>query len=169
TVYVAASVSEQPITKWWNFTANATYFFTRFDPYKDKIEGMIDAATRKQNVIFASLSTSFFLPKEFKISMDGWLATPQIAGFYKTNLMGMLNASVEKNFLDGKATLALRANDILCTMKARIIMEENGRKIYSLNSLNSNTGVNLSFTWRFGTSSQTSRRNVGNLDEASRM
>lgn len=168
-MFIAASISEQPITKWWNFTVNLTYFYTQFDPYKDKIEGMIDTSRRSQNVFFGTASTSFFLPKAFKITLDGWIATPQIAGFYKTNLMGLLNVGVEKNFWDGKGTLALRATDILCTMKGCISMEENGRNIYNLRSLTTSTGVNLSFTWRFGTSSQSTRRNVGNLEEASRM
>ena len=81
-----------------------------------------------------------------------------------------MNFSLIKTFDDGKYTLALYANDVLNTGDTNGYMENDGVRTYILKQDYTNTNVSLSFTWRFGNnSSQGRQRNVGNLDEATRL
>jgi len=168
-VYASASVSELPLAKWWNLTVNATYFYNNFEAYPEVSEGIGDNFTNGGHMFYGYFSTTFFLPRSFKLSIDGWGATPQIAGYYTVSPMLMFGFSAEKSFMDGLGQLAFRVNDFANTFKSDVYMKSAGTTVYRLRDGYGNIGLSLSFTWRFGTSASASRRNVGTLDEESRM
>lgn len=168
-VFGAVSLSELPLTKWWNLTLNANYSYVMFNAYSGIAEGIGGNLDNRGGQFSGFFSTTFFLPESFKISLDGWGVTSQTAGYYRFNPMMSLNFNVEKTFLDGDATLALRVNDFANTMKFRMNLDTDGIRTYSLRNGYGKIGLTMSFTWRFGKSSGNSRRNVGSLEEDSRM
>ncbi len=168
-VFGAVSLSELPLTKWWNMTLNANYSYVMFNAYSGIAEGIGGNLDNRGGQFSGFFSTTFFLPESFKISLDGWGVTSQTAGYYRFNPMMSFNFNVEKTFLDGDATLALRVNDFANTMKFRMNLDTDGIRTYSLRNGYGKIGLTMSFTWRFGKSSGNSRRNVGSLEEDSRM
>ena len=168
--YATASLSELPLTKWWNLTVNATYSYSRFDAYRELAEKYYGQPySSSSHSMYAYASTTFFLPKDFKFGIDGWVNTPQSVGYFRTRIMGMLNLSLIKTLWDGKGTLALYVYDLLNTCDSDLDMYTGDVKTYSILQRQSNGGVTLAFTWRFGNGGQQRQRNVGTLDEESRM
>lgn len=169
--YASLSLSELPITKWWNITANLSYLHLSFSAYDDLAELVYGGPYSNSSDAFQGYaSTTFLLPKNFKFGIDGWMSTPASLGYFNILAMGGLNFSLIKTFDDGKYTLALYANDVLNTGDTNGYMENDGVRTYILKQDYTNTNVSLSFTWRFGNNSSHGRqRNVGNLDEASRL
>ena len=110
-----------------------------------------------------------FLPKDFKFGLDGWMSTPQSAGYFNVKALGQLNVSLIKTLWDGKGTLALYVYDILNTGDSDIYMENNGIRTYSIVQRQTQGGATIAFTWRFGSNGQQRHRNVGSLDEESRL
>lgn len=96
-------------------------------------------------------------------------ATSQVAGYYTVGPMLMLGFNAEKSLWDGRGRLALRVNDFANTLRQNIYMREGDAITYRFRNDSGNLGVSLSFTWRFGTASSSSRKNVGTLDEDSRI
>ncbi len=168
-VYAAASLSELPLTKWWNLTLNAHYSYVMFRAYPGVAQGVGDNLDNNGGQVMGYFSTTFFLPASFKISIDGWGATSQTVGYYRFRPMMSLNFNVEKTFLDGNATVAFRVDDFANTMKFSMDLDTDGVRTYSMRNGYGNIGVSLSFTWRFGQAVSQSRRNVGKLDEADRL
>ena len=171
TAYASLSLSELPITKWWNVTANLSYLYLAFSAYDDLSELVYGGSySNSSNAFQGYASTTFLLPENFKFGIDGWITTPASMGYFNIHAMGGLNFSLIKTFVDGKYTLALYASDVLNTADTRGYMENSGVRTYVLDQDYSNTGFTLSFTWRFGNNaSQGRQRNVGNLDEATRL
>ncbi|MCM1176992.1 MAG: TonB-dependent receptor [Clostridium sp.] len=167
--FASLSVSEQPIFKWWNITFNGTYYYNSFRAYPGVSVGMGDEFSNRGGAFYGYFSTTFFLPKSFKLSVDGWGATSQAAGYYTIGNMLMLGFNAEKSFWDGKGNLALRINDFANTFRTNVYIRKDGVTSYRLRNGAGNMGVSLSFIWRFGTAVSSSRRNVGKLDEDSRM
>lgn len=166
--YASVAVSELPITKWWNFTLSGSYCYNWFNAYPAST-GMDDGFANMGGMFHGYFSTTFFLPKSFKISLDGWGATSQVAGYYTVGPMLMLGFNAEKSLWDGRGRLALRVNDFANTLRQNIYMREGDAITYRFRNDSGNLGVSLSFTWRFGTASSSSRKNVGTLDEDSRI
>ena len=170
TAYATVSLSELPLTKWWNLTANLTWSCNRFDAYEELAEQVYGQPySNVTNSLYASMSTTFFLPKNFKIGVDGWLSTPQSQGYINVKTMARLNFSLIKTLWDGKGILALYFYDVLNTGDCDISMENNGAMTYSIVQRQSQSGVTVGFTWRFGKSEQQRSRNVGTLEEESRL
>lgn len=170
TAYATVSLSELPLTKWWNLTANLTWSCNRFDAYEELAEQVCGQPySNVTNSLYASMSTTFFLPKNFKIGVDGWLSTPQSQGYINVKSMARLNFSLTKTLWDGRGILALYFYDVLNTGDCDISMENNGSMTYSIVQRQSQSGVTAGFTWRFGKSGQQRSRNVGTLEEESRL
>ena len=170
TAYATVSLSELPLTKWWNLTANLTWSCNRFDAYEELAEQVYGQPySNVTNSLYASMSTTFFLPKNFKIGVDGWLSTPQSQGYINVKTMARLNFSLIKTLWDGKGILALYFYDVLNTGDCDISMENNGAMTYSIVQRQSQSGVTVGFTWRFGKSEQQRSRNVGTIEEESRL
>lgn len=167
--YVSLALSEQPITKWWTLTANMFYGYTAFTAYKKSAEemGLTGYKSASHGFHFYG-STTFYLPKDFKISIDGWAMTPQSVSYYKVKAMGSLDFNVTKTFLDGRINLTLGMRDLLNSACSDIFLNVNGVQAVRIKSFANGRMVNLGFTYSFGQASS-SRRNVGNSEESSRL
>lgn len=168
--YATASVSELPLTRWWNLTVNASYYYMDFNAYRSEATEAYGGSFSNESHSFSMYaSTVFFLPRNFRLGLDGWMSTPQSVGYFTMETVGMLNFSVTKTLWDGKGTLSLYVNDILNTGDMDLSIVNNGVETYRMGQSQSNSSVILGFNWRFGNSGQQRHRNVGSLDEESRL
>ena len=87
----------------------------------------------------------------------------------KIKPMYMLNAGIKKNFWEGRGTLALNVQDLLRSMNTDIYSYTDGIRTYSISQRNNIQKVTLSFSYRFGQNKAVRRRNVGNVEETSRV
>lgn len=71
--------------------------------------------------------------------------------------------------MKGKATISLSVEDILRSMSTKVIISDADGLSYFLDQQHNNQKVRLSFTYRFGKTKATKKRNVGNLEETSRV
>ena len=170
TAYTTVSLSELPLAKWWNLTANLTYAYGKFIAYDELAQQVYGKPySNEMNSFNAYLATTFFLPRDFKFGIDGWMSTPQSAGYFNMKALGQLNVSLIKTLRDGKGTLALYVYDIFNTGDSDIYMENNGIRTYSIVQRQTQGGATVAFTWRFGANGQQRHRNVGSLEEESRL
>lgn len=168
--YASISLSELPITRWWNITVNLNGNYNMFKANPDlESTGYSKDHTDAGFTMVGYLSTSFFLPKNFKIGADAWGMTPMTQGFSNVETMGAVNFSLIKTLWDSKGTLSLNINDPFNLSKISVFAESQGVKAYKIRQLNTTRGFTLGFNWRFGQNTAKQRRNVGKLDEESRM
>lgn len=171
TVFAGASLSELPLTKWWNLTANVYYYHQDFQAYPSIATDSFGGSFSNDGDSFmAYLSTTFFLPKDFKLGMDGFVATPQSIGYFDVRAMWSVNLSLNKTFMDGRGILSFYLNDLFNSASSNLEMTNGGVVTYRIMQEQSTRGFSIGFTWRFGKGgSQQQRRNVGTLDEESRL
>lgn len=167
--YLGASVSELPITKWWTLTANASYNFLYFKPYEGMSSTVSEGFTNIGHSFNMYASTTFYLPKNYKTGLSAFFVTPQLVGYYKMDMMWKMDWFLSKSLMDGKLNLNLYVNDIFNSFNTNLEIIDNGRKTYSLNQAISMTSIKLGVSWNFGQSAANRHRNVGNLDEQSRL
>lgn len=168
TAYLALALSEQNITKWWTVTLNANYSYGAFKAYPNPDITAFADFSNSSHAFNGYASTTFYLPKEFKISVDGWGMTPMTAGYFTVAALYSVNASISKSFLDGRANLTISANDIFRSMNQNLsIMDGDIETMKTVNNSYSR-GISLGFTYSFG-KAVTPRRNVGNFEESSRL
>lgn len=166
--YLALALSEQNITKWWTVTLNANYMFTHFRAYPNPNLLAFNDYSKSSQSFNGYASTTFYLPKEFKFSIDGWGMTPVTAGYFTVAGMWSLNASLSKSFLDGRANLTLRVNDIFKSMNQNLSLWDGDVETMKMIDLTSNRGISLGFTYSFG-KTVAPRRNVGSFEESGRL
>lgn len=166
--YLSLSLSEQNITKWWTFTLNANYMFSHFEAYPNP-ELMAFADYSKSSHSFNGYaSTTFYLPKGFKFSIDGSGMTPITAGYFIVERMWSLNASLSKSFLEGRANLTLRVDDIFKTMNQDLSLWDGKVETMKMSTITSSRGISLGFTYNFGRTVSPSR-NSGSFEESKRL
>lgn len=167
--YVSVGISEQPITKWWNFTANLSYSYTSFKAYPGLYTGMVNELNNKGGHFFGYASTTFYLPLNFKTGISGWYSSGQSVGFYKIGSVWTLDYFLSKSFLDGKLSVDLAVSDIFGGRQTETNIFDGDVKTYSIDQKSTSTGIRLGVSWRFGKNTSSMRNNVGKLDESSRM
>ncbi len=166
--YVSVSLSELPLTKWWNLTLQGTYSYEHFRAYPGLETGLGDGYVNEGHAFFCYGSTTFFLPANFKTGLSGLYCTPQLAGFYDVDGMWTVNFNFSKSFLDSRLVLSFYVNDIFNSMNQTLKVYDGDRLTYSIENAVSMTSFRLGLTWRFGKAVKSSRK-VGTLDESSRM
>ena len=84
--------------------------------------------------------------------------------------MWSVNLSLNKTFMDGRGILSFYLNDLFNSASSNLEMTNGGVVTYRIMQKQSTRGFSIGFTWRFGNGgSQQQRRNVGTLDEESRL
>ena len=90
-------------------------------------------------------------------------------GYMNIHPMYMLFGGIKKNLWDGRGTIALNVQDILRSFRSDITSYTGDVLTYSIHQRMNIQKVTLSFSWRFGTATNTRRRNVGSFEESSRV
>lgn len=156
------NVSELPLAKWLFWTAS--------------VSGMYIKNIATGNYVnarpFANAYTcfTFAIPKDWKIQLDAYGASSMSWGYFKVHPQFFANLAVKKNLLSDKMTLTLNVTDLFRTMKTNLDLVNVegvsssyiGQKYYAQK-------VKLGLSWNFGKAHQSRVRNVGNLEEASRI
>lgn len=156
------SVSELPVFKWMNVSANY------FAAYNGNNSTGDDYSTGSFMQSFYA-SINFLLPKDWKIEVGGFGSGNMDVGYMRIEPMYMLFGGIKKNLWDGRGTIALNVQDLLRSLCTDVNSYSGGTRIYSLNQRLDIQKVKLSFSYRFGTASNIRRRNVGNVEESSRV
>ena len=139
----ALSVSELPITKWLNFSAN---YFAAYNGNTSTSGGYSDGSFLQS--FYGNLT--FLLPKEWKIEVGGFGSGNMTIGYMNIRPMYMLFGGIKKNLWDGRGTIALNVQDILRSFRSDITSYTGDVLTYSIHQRMNIQKVTLSFSWRFG-------------------
>ena len=159
----ALSVSELPITKWLNLSANY------FAAYNSNVSTSDDSYSDGSFLQSFYGSLNFLLPKEWKIEVGGFGSGNMTMGYMDIRPMYMLFAGIKKNLWDGRGTIALNVQDLLRSFRTSITSYTGDVLTYSIDQRINMQKITISFSYRFGTASNLRRRNVGNVEESSRV
>ena len=113
---------------------------------------------------------SAYLPKDWIVTMDGNWSSPMTTGYNHSGSSYYLNFGIRKMYMQKGLIFNLNVQDLARSM------------VYSGVDMNQNTGysswykntirqqrVMFSVTWMFGQQQRTKHRNVGDMDESSRL
>ncbi|RYD58373.1 MAG: TonB-dependent receptor [Sphingobacteriales bacterium] len=152
------------VTKWWNNTTNYNAYYARYEGFVANTRLDKGAPTFDINI-----NNSFILPKDFSAEIGGFYQARQVYGFMTVNPVWMLNAGLQKNFWDKKATLRLNAQDIFWKGFPSATSTYSGYQEDFIAERETRQ-VTLAFTYRFGkrTVAPARRRSGGAEDEKRR-
>ncbi|MES2701912.1 MAG: outer membrane beta-barrel protein [Bacteroidota bacterium] len=150
------------VTKWWNNTSNFGAFYAH---YTGDIAGTnLSAGTVSFNV---NMNNSFILPQNWSAELGGFYQAPQVYGYMNLKQEWMLNAGIQKNLFNKKATVRLNATDIFWKGFPRATSVYNDYR-ESFVARRDTRQVSLSFTYRFGQRSGPQQRHHGGAEEEQR-
>ena len=115
-------------------------------------------------------SLTFSLPADWKVEWDASARTPLAYSYMMLHSTFSSDIAANKSFFDGALTLNFAFNDIFRTSIQNLDVYDpaTGKPISYFGQQYLLQRVKVGLTWRFGKSSSTRRRNVGDLEEASR-
>lgn len=152
------------ITKWWSNITNFNAYYARY-------EGNI-ANTPLNNgkpTFDVNTNNTFILPKNFSAELGGFYQARQLYAYMDVQPVWMLNAGVQKNLFDKRATIRLNIQDIFWKGYPRATSVYTGYKEDFVAERETRI-ANISFTYRFGkrTVPQGRRHSSGAEDEKRR-
>lgn len=152
------------IAKWWTNVTN-------FNAYYANYEGNI-ANTPLNNgspTIEFNTNNSFILPREYSAELGMWYQARQIYGYMDVRPTWALNAGLQKNFLEKRATLKINIQDIFWTGYPRATSTYTGYQ-EDFVAERETRQVNIALTYRFGkrTVAPNRRHSSGAEEEKSR-
>lgn len=152
------------IARWWTNTTNFNAYYARYEGFVANTRLDRGAPTFDINI-----NNSFILPKDFSAEIGGFYQARQVYGFMEVNPVWMLNAGIQKNFWDKKATVRLNAQDIFWKGFPSATSTYSGYREDFIAERETRQ-VTLAFTYRFGkrTVAPAKRRNGGAEDEKRR-
>lgn len=163
-IYMATG-SPFNVNKWWNTNNEVAVAY-------DEISSPVQGTAYNSSKWSWSLSSenTFTLPKDYQLSLSGRYGSPSISGLFKTLAYYQIDLGAKKTFMDKKATLAFKANDIFNINKFRAILQYNNVNTYWQNQWESRK-FSLSFSYKFGNMKiKTARnRNTGTTEEQGRV
>jgi hypothetical protein len=131
-------------TKWWSNTTNVNVFYAQ---YTGNIAGTSLNAGRA--TFDANTSNSFILPEGWSAELGGFYQAPQLYGYMYLEPQWMLNAGLQKNLFDKRATARINATDIFWRGYPRATSHYNDYR-ESFVAKRDTRQVAVSFTYRFG-------------------
>jgi hypothetical protein len=153
------------ITKWWNNVTNYNVYYALYEGF------IANTNLRNGNVTYDITSNnSFILPRDFSAELGVWYQARQVYGFMVVEPQWMLNAGIQKNLFDKKATMRLNVQDIFWTGYPSATSTYRGYQEDFVAERETRV-VNISFTYRFGkkTVAPVRRHSGGAEDEKRRV
>lgn len=119
---------------------------------------------------YGSATLNAYLPKDWTLSLDGFYNAPIINGYNYQNAFYSMNFSVRKMWREKGLIFNLQAQDLLRSLQGRneTLGLAEGNSTYTAQNYRYQK-VMFSVTWMFGQQQYVKHRNVGNLDESSRL
>lgn len=163
--YYGASGSYQfKFTNWWNNTSNVNVYYAN---YEGNIAG---SALNKGTATFdVNTINSFVLPGSWSAELSFNYQAPQLYGYMFLRRTWMLNAGIQKNLFDKKATIRANVTDIFWHGYPSATSDYNNYTEFFVAQRDTRQ-VSISFTYRFGkrTVPPSRRHSGGAEDEKSR-
>lgn len=158
------SVTELPIFKWWVFNGSFLAAYNTNNSTSD------DNFTNNGLLTNAYGNFTFLLPKDWKIEFGAFFQGTTNWGYFKVDPQYMFFGGVKKNFMEGRATLALNVEDVFRNYCSNLIaINTDGKQYYGIDQRYDLQRITVSFTYRFGQVKHTRQRNVGNMEESERV
>ncbi len=132
------------ITKWWSNVTN-------FNVYYAQYEGNIANTNLNSGRPTFDLNTNntFILPKDFSCELGFWYQARQLYGFMDVKPNWMLNAGIQKNLLNKRATIKANIQDIFWRGYPRATSNYTGYQEDFIAKRDTRQ-ASISFTYRFG-------------------
>lgn len=132
------------LTKWWTVQMNHFVAWEKFD-YKQNVNTGPIAGTYYN----LWMSSDFKFLKNMVFNINGWFNSGDLFPQGKSKAVGVLNASLKKDFLKDKLSISVVAQNILNTMKFQWYV--NNLDLHTNGSWqNFNRAVIITVTYRFG-------------------
>ena len=152
------------LTRWWNNVTNFNAYYARY-------EGNI-ANTPLNNgrpTFDFNTNNSFVLPLGFSAELGMWYQARQLYAYMDVQPIWMLNAGLQKNLFDQRATIRLNIQDIFWKGYPRATSLYTGYREDFIAERDTRV-ANISFTYRFGkrTVPQSRRHSSGAEEEKRR-
>ncbi|RYE26443.1 MAG: TonB-dependent receptor [Sphingobacteriales bacterium] len=152
------------VTKWWSNMTNLNVYYAYY-------EGFIANTNLRNGAPTFDIYTtnSFILPKDFSAEVSLFYQAPQVYGFMTVQQNWMLNAGLQKNILNKKATLKINVQDIFWRGYPTGTSTYTGY-IEDFTAKRDTRQASVSFTYRFGNKAigQARERSGGAEDEKRR-
>lgn len=140
---ISGSYQLQPAT-WWQFTTNINIYYVRY-------QGNIAATSLNDGRFTFDVNTtnSILLPHNWSAEVGGFYQAPQLYGYMSLRPVWMLNAGLQKNFWNKRATARLNITDVFWRGFPR------GTSHYlhyteSFHARRDTRTATIAFTYRFG-------------------
>lgn len=151
------------ITKWWSNVTNFNIYYSRY-------EGNIANTNINAGKPTFDLNTNntFLLPKDFSCELGFWYQARQQYGFMDVKPNWMLNAGIQKNLFDKRATIKANIQDIFWKGYPRATSTYTGYQ-EDFVAVRDTRQASISFTYRFGKRTVAPmRRRSGGAEEEKR-
>lgn len=164
---LALSISELPVFKWLSWTLNANGL------YMNAVTAEI--SHNESYSLSAYSCLTFNLPADWKIQLDGNYLSPMAYSYFKTRAQYILNLGIRKPLLDGKMILTVKMDDMLRSSSGDldcVSISGDGSGTASTMFIGQkyrSQCLHVGLSWNFGKSQRSRARNVGTIDEASRL
>lgn len=111
-----------------------------------------------------------YLPKDWTLSLDGFYNAPMVSGYTRQSAFYSMNFGVRKMWREKGLIFNLQVQDLMRSMRgsSESLGLAEGNRSYTASDYR-NQKVMFSLTWMFGQQQYVKHRNVGNLDESSRL
>jgi hypothetical protein len=163
-IYLATG-SPFDVTKWWNTNNELA---SSYDALRSPVQGNDYNFSRFSWSV--SSDNTFTLPKDFQLSLTGTYSSPSISGLFRSLSYYQVDFGAKKTFMNKKATLSFKLNDVFDTGRFRAFLKYNNVNTYWQNEWESRKfSLNLSF--KFGNMKiKTARsRKTGTAEEQGRV
>lgn len=160
-----ATGSPFDLTKWWN---NNTELTLSYDDVKSAVQG---GAYNSHKFSWSMNSEqTFTLPKDLQLTYTFYYGSPSVSGLFRSLEYYGMNVSARKTFMNKKATVSLKLNDVFDTSKFRSYLRYSNVDTYWQNQWESRK-INLTLNYKFGNMKvkNARTRNTGTADEESRV
>ena len=149
------------ITKWWSANVNSTALYMGQRIYPDE-------PVRRIFMFQANAQTSFTLPKEFFIEVDGNFVHGAQVGNTRIKDFGNMNVMLKKRLLDNKLTLSLGATNIFNLPQTITIEEASFKRVMTAKQPWSTAAVKFSVSYNFNSGKQFRAKSVESGSEEDR-
>ncbi len=152
------------VTKWWSNVTNVNIYYA---VYEGNIANTPLKAGKPTFDVYCN--NSFVLPKDFSAELGGTYQARQLYGYMDVKPNWMLNAGIQKNILEKKATIKLNVQDIFWKGYPRATSTYTGYQ-EDFVAERETRQITLAFVYRFGkrTVPATRKREGGASEEIRR-
>ncbi|WP_229725425.1 outer membrane beta-barrel family protein [Hymenobacter baengnokdamensis] len=150
------------LTKWWGMD---NQLVASYGEVQSQVEGQ-QVELRRVSATFNTDHT-LRLPRQYQLLVSGSYSSPSVQGLYYLRSSGYLNLGLKKQLWNGRATLSLRASDLLRTNRYRSVVTYNNINMVWNNQWESRR-VSLTLTMKLSSGKTHASHASGSSDEEGR-